>query len=171
MKNTIYLLAFIATFIFSSCNRNPINKIFDTAKKEDNVVAVTLPGWMIKKGVSMAMKNDTVVNDVNTLNTIAGAIKKVRVLVKSHSSEAFTADMNKQVDNLSSKNFDTYAFIKSDENKVTVYGKEDKDKLKDLFFYVNGDENMAILHLKTDISIADFQKLNLSFNKDKQKNN
>ena len=73
--------------------------------------------------------------------------------------------------NLSSKNFDTYAFIKSDENKVTVYGKEDKDKLKDLFFYVNGDENMAILHLKTDISIADFQKLNLSFNKDKQKNN
>lgn len=158
-----------SALVLSSCSRNPINKIFDDAKKEDNILALSLPGWMVQKGVKLAMKDEKVGSDVNEINTVAGAIKKVRVLVKSNNTVEFTSKMNKSVADLSSKNFETYAMIKSGDTNVTVYGKEKKNTLEDLFFYVNGDDNLAILHLKTKISIADFEKLNLSFKKKESK--
>ena len=160
-----FLTLFTSILLLSSCNRNPINKIFDDAKKHDQVFALTIPGWMVHKGMDFALRNDDVSNEIKNLNEVTGGIKKIRLLVNTDNSDAFTKEITAKVNDLSNKHFEPYVMVKSHEANVSMYTKESKDRLKDLFFYVNGQKESAILHVKTDIKISDFEKLSASFKK------
>lgn len=151
---TIGLMAVL--FLFSSCN-NSVNSLFSEAKKSDDYMAVTVPKWIIKAGTKNIFENHLGTND-NTKKLISG-IKKARVLVHNNKSEININKVHKIYDKLvNRKGFEEYLTVR-DEGKVTsITVKEKGDKIKDLLLMTEGDEELVLLHIKTDISINDFEK-------------
>lgn len=155
---------------FTACNRNPINSIFEDVKdNQDHVFAVTIPGWLIKKGVQIGLKNDALENDIAAINSVAGGIKKVRVLfAESMNNPSLRTHLDKSVHGLEKYDYSPYIYVRDEDARVSVWAKEKGDRLNDLFVYVNSDEETALVHVETDISMADFSKLSKSFTKSKK---
>lgn len=166
-------LLFIGLFLMLGMQvgaQKSVNTLFEDMKDDDRSFALKLPGWILNTGLKYALSGE----DNETLNLFKDKIKQVRVLVNEHP----TIDVKQLIANFTSKvakdNLELYASVRSDGNIVNVYVEENKDRIRNLFFLINGNENVVLLHLKTDILLTDFQKANFTFNnknkKDENKN-
>lgn len=163
-------LAVIILLLITSCNRSPINKIFEDVKDNENgVFAVTIPGWLVSKGIKLGLKNNVIEEDLTAINAISGGIKKVRVLfAESMENKSLKAHLDKSVSSLEKYDFSPYVYIKDKDARVSVWAKEKNNRLNDLFVYINSDEETALVHIETDISVDDFTRLSKSFSKSKK---
>jgi Domain of unknown function (DUF4252) len=158
MRNSVYLVALI--IFVSSCSRNPVNNIFDDAKKHDKSLVVSLPGWMIRGGIKQATKNEDIDEAIEDISKIEGALRGARVLVASDLPPTLLQNLNNQSRTLDQKGYSSYISVKNKGLNFNLYGFEKKDKLKDLFFYGSTKENEIILvRLETDISTKDFERI------------
>jgi hypothetical protein len=158
MRNFLYLVILI--IFISSCSRNPVNNIFDDAKKHDKSFAVSLPGWMIRGGIKQATKNEDIDEAIEDLSKIEGALKGARVLVASDLPPTLLQNLNNQSRILDQKGYSSYISVKNKGLNFNLYGFEKKDKLRDLFFYGSTKENEIIMvRLETDISTKDFERI------------
>jgi hypothetical protein len=158
MRNSLYLVALI--ILVSSCARNPINNIFDDAKKHDKSFAVSVPGWMIRGAIKQATKNEDLDEAIEDLSKIEGALRGARVLVASDLPPTLLQNLNTQSRVLDQKGYNAYISVKNKGLNFNLYGFEKKDKLKDLFFYGSTKENEIIMvRLETDISTKDFERI------------
>ena len=155
MKHWLFILLLLALM---SCSRNPVNQIFDEAKKHDKTFAVTVPGWMIKTAVKQAAKDQSLDDAIEEISAIEGAVKGARVLVSSELSADRLQKLNMQAGVLDKSGYFSYVSVKNKNLQFNLYGMEKKDKLTDLFFYGNSKEDGLILvKLETDISLKDFE--------------
>lgn len=169
MKNTITFLLLI--FLTSSCSRNPVNKLFDDMKKDDRVVAFTLPGWMINKAFGFALKGDEIPNDeLSKLQSVVGDLKKIRVCVNNKPSQITKNSLSKGIKDLDKDGYDVYAMVRNETNSYSFHVQEKKDVVKGLLFQINTTDNVALIYLDTEISKSTFEKINLNFNKDAKAN-
>lgn len=161
MKRTLLLFGLFLLLAIDANAQKSVNALFEGMKDDDKSFALRLPGWILNAGLKYALKGE----DNETLNLFKDKIKQVRVLINEHP----TIDVKKLIANFTSKldkdNLELYASVRSDGNLVHVYVEENKDKIRNLFFLINGNENVVLLHLKTDILLTDFQKANFTFNK------
>ena len=157
MRNIVFLIVWV---IFASCSRNPVNKIFDEAKKHDKAFVVTVHGWMIRTAVKQATKNEDLDEAIEDISNLSGALKGARVLVATDLPTDLMSSINQKSKSLDKRGYDAYIAVKNKDLNFNLYGFEKKDKLKDLFFIGNSKEDGIILvKLETDISTKDFERI------------
>jgi hypothetical protein len=152
------LLAFAIIVSLASCQRSTVDSLFSKYKKDDNVIAATLTGWLVERGLSMALKNDEEAK--NTLDKVVNNIKKVRVLVSMDNKS------DRPLKDISSKmregNYQMFAMVNHPEGKFNLWIKEKENKVRDIFLYINSDENIVLLQVKGDINMDVLEKVNLN---------
>jgi hypothetical protein len=165
------ILSCIILISLLSCSRNPVNKIFDEAKENDQVYAVQVPGWLIRSVLNRAINNETIDSTLVGLESAKSAIKGARVLVAPKVPVTAYNSLNAKAKSLTEKGFESYLSVKKKDVLVNLYGLEKSKKLKDIFFYINTGENgIAMFNLKTDISSSDFEKIVYKINQKSPKN-
>ncbi len=163
---TILLSAIFFLFLLQPITaQKSVNNLFEDMKDDEKSFALKLPGWIIDAGLKYALSDE----DNETLNLFKDKIKKMRVLVNENPTIDFKKAIAKFKNNFSNDHLELYASVKDKSNLVNVYVEESKDKINNLFFLINGDNTVVLLHLKTDIALADFEKANFTFNKKTKK--
>jgi hypothetical protein len=154
------LLFLCLLILISSCSRNPVNAIFDEAKKYDKTFAVSVPGWMIRTAVKEAVKNESLDEAIEDISAIPSALKGARVLVASALPPHILQNLMVKSAALNKRGYSEYIAVKNKDFKFNLYGFEKKDKLTDLFFYGNSrDDGLILIKLETDISTKDFENI------------
>lgn len=166
----ILISTFLLVFMLSSCSRNPVNKLFDDMKKDDRVVALTLPGWMINKAFGLALMSEDLPNDeINKLQNVAGDLKKIRVCVNNKPSQLRRDALTKGIKKLDNRGYEVYAMARNENNSYSFHVQENKEIIKGLLFQINSKDNVALIYMEAEISKSTFEKMNLNFNKNAKK--
>lgn len=170
MKNILFGLSILVMLTITSCaTTQPVNSMFNDLKQDDQSMALTLPGWLIRKGFKLATKGEGIKEeDLVKLDNISGGIKKLRVLVNPNSDRDVKSFSKKYMPKLERDGFETYAVIKNKDANVVIMAQEKRSNLKGLLFFFNTDSEVGIVHLKTDIPFEEFQEIDFSFNQFKK---
>ena len=154
------LIVIAFTMLMTSCHRNTVNRLFTEYKKDDNVIAATVPGWMVKKGLDLAFDDDE--ESMEIFNSVVQNVEKLRVLVSS--------DINPDrkhkniVQSMEKANYENYAMVSHPEANFNLWVKEKNNKVKDIFLYVTTEDNVVLLQIKGDLNMDELQKIQLDPN-------
>jgi hypothetical protein len=151
------LIVFILAMLMTSCHRNGVNRLFTEYKKDDNVIVVTVPGWMVEKGLNLAFEDDE--ESMIIFKSIVQNVQKLRVLV---SSDVNPDRKHKNITHSMDKaNYDNYAMFNHPEANFNLWVKEKNNKVKDIFLYVTTEDNVVLLQIKGDLNMDELQKIQL----------
>ena len=146
--------------LMTSCHRNTVNRLFTEYKKDDKVIAATVPGWMVEKGLNLAFKDDSI--SMETFNKVVHDIDKLRVLV---SSDVNPDRKHRNIStSMEKSNYENYAMVNYPEAKFNLWVKEKKNKVRDIFLYVTTEENVVLLQIKGDINMDELEKVQINPN-------
>jgi len=162
------IFLFILGITSASTGQKTVNKFIDKIKKHDSALAMTLPGWFIRSGINLATKGIEDQDEKEIIH-LGKKIKKLRFVVVDkphHISLEDSAEFLKKVKD--KEGFEEYTRVRDGGTRVYVLVKEDKSKIKYLTIYARGEENVALLNLKTDLTFDDLEKANFSW-KNKEK--
>ncbi|MEM9545292.1 MAG: DUF4252 domain-containing protein [Bacteroidota bacterium] len=163
------LLPFLAVLLFclSLNGQRSVNRFIDKMKEHKNAYALTLPGWLIRTGISIATKEELKFEE--GFQELVEGIKRFRVLFINDNVDIPNSKLRSVVSQIKEKDgYVDYASVKDDDNLVQVIVKEEGTKIKSLVVVANAEDGFTILNLKTDIEMEDLKNANLSFNKSKK---
>ena len=162
------IFLFILGLTLPASSQKTVNKFIDKIKKHDAALAMTLPGWFIRTGINLASKGIEDQDEKEIIH-LGKKIKKLRFVVvdKPHhiTPEESTEFLQKVVEK---EGFEEYTRVRDGKTRVYVLVKEKKNKIEYLTIYAMGDNNVALINLKTDLTFDDLENANFSW-KDKEK--
>jgi len=165
MKNLLILLSIV---LISSCSRSPVHSFINDYNQEDHTMSLTVPGWLVRTGTSLAFKNISEDDDEEGFREIAKSLGKVRVMVAKQGVIP-TSAVKQLVKDAQNHEYEDYATIRDGGKLVNVMAKQSDDTVKNLLVLVASDEDFVIAHIDANLSMEDLQKAQLSWNKDKNK--
>jgi len=170
MKKYLLLLVLPFFFVAQGSSQRAVNKLINQVKKHDKAVAFTIPGWIMRTGLRFALEEEEPTLEKGYRDLISG-IRQLRFVAVDDKVEIESEKLNKIINTLKTKDgFEDYARVRDKGNNVHVMVREKKDRIKNLFVLVHGEDQMVVLNFKTDISMEELKNADLSFNK-KGKNN
>lgn len=156
----------------SSTAQKAAHSFIDQVKKKKGSVAMTLPGWLIRTGFNIASHSDDEIHEMEGLRDIVSGIKQLRFAVLEGGGRVPSSEIEKLVK--LSKDVDgmeEYVRVKDDGQQVTVMVKENGDYITNLLILANGDEELAVVNVKTKISLTELEAASFSFNEERKANN
>ncbi len=167
MRSALIFL-FILSISTVSTGQKTVNKFIDKIKKHDAALAMTLPGWFIRTGINLATKGIQDQDEKEIIH-LGKKIKKLRFVVVDkphHISLDESSDFLEKVK--AKEGFEEYTRVRDGGTRVYVLVKEKKNKIEYLTIYARGEDNVALINLKTDLTFDDLEKANFSW-KNKEK--
>lgn len=159
----MYIVLMVLLFSFPSVGQRNINKLIDTIKKHDNAVAMTLPGWLMRKGFEFAQDDEMKIEQ--GYQDIADGIKKMRVVVVPDGFEYKSLNIDNALSKIKEKEgYEDYAKVRDNGTLVDVMVKEKKNTIKNVVVLFQDDETIALLNITTDITMEELKNAALSFN-------
>lgn len=164
MKNLLILLSIV---LISSCSRSPIHSFIDDYNQEDHTVSMTIPGWLVRTGTSVAFKDIGDEGDQAGLKGIAESLGKIRVMVAKQSVVP-TAAVKELIITARDHNYEEYVTIRDKGKIVNVMAKQNENTVKNLLVLVSSDEDFVIAHIDSNLSMEELQKAQISWNKERK---
>lgn len=136
----LFILLIAIAFLFSGCETNPgVSKAFAKYSHKEGVTSITVPGWLISIGASLG---DLEPEERDLLD----CIDKVKVLsienpdlnARINLHEEFYAEINKNND------YEELLTVNDKDEKVTIFGRMDKEVIKEMVVLVGGDDNVMV---------------------------
>jgi len=148
------------------------HSFIDQVKKKKGSVAMTLPGWLIRTGFNIATHTDDDIHELDGLKDIVDGIRQVRFAVLEGGGRVPNSEIEKLV-SLSKEidGMEEYVRVKDDGQHVTVMVKEKGDYVTNLLILANGDEELAVVNVKTKISLTELEAASFTFNEERRANN
>lgn len=162
MKKIAFI--FLISFTFYGCSKQVVSQFIDDVKENRSAYAFTIPGWLISQGSNLAMKGIEE-EDEKAIFLLGKKIKKLRIVADENSpvtSEEVTAVIAKME---VKENYVPYTIMRHKGSDVYVMVQEEKDVIKNLAILVHGDKSTVVLHMKTELSMADLSNSKFSWNK------
>lgn len=168
MRILILVIALMLSLTGLSAQKS-VKKLIDKIKKHPQSVTMTLPGWLISKAVNAASSTTDIKKDEDVWLQMAKDIKKIRFSVVDDSNNLFQVqELDEYIQKAKDKDgFEVYAKVKNDGNRVKILLKTKEEVIKNILIYAFSSDNVAAIHLKTDIALDDFRNAKFSFNKQK----
>ena len=145
-----------------------IKQLFKDIKKEGYSFAITAPAWLVKAGINAAADHNSLEKDKEIWLSLKDKIKGVRILINDKSNEKQQDIMKLFAQNATKENLELYASFTEGKDRVQLFVEEKKDKIKNLLFLINTDSENIIFHIKTDVSLSEFESKPFSFQKNKK---
>lgn len=169
MKSFFTLLLFAAMGLTSHVHaQRCIKQLFNDIKKEGYSFAITAPAWLVKAGINAAADHNSLEKDKGIWLSLKDKIKGVRFLINDKSNDKQQAIMKQFAQNAINENLELYASFTEGKDRVQLFVEEKKDKITNLLFLINGDNENIIFHIKTDVSLTEFESKSFSFQKNKK---
>lgn len=169
MKSFFTLLLFAAMGLTSHVHaQRCIKQLFNDIKKEGYSFAITAPAWLVKAGINAASDHNSLEKDKDIWLSLKDKIKGVRFLINDKSNDKQQAIMKQFAQNAINENLELYASFTEGKDRVQLFVEEKKDKITNLLFLINGDNENIIFHIKTDVSLTEFESKSFSFQKNKK---
>ena len=142
-----------------------VNKFIKKHKQNAHTFTMTIPGWLIRSGVNQADKYSTDQDD-KAIFAIAKHVEKIRFIVFDEEYKDISSEIREVIKRSKEKdNLETYTSVRDNDMYIQVLVEERKDKIKNIVFISNSDDETAIVTVKTDLPLSEFQKANFSFTK------
>lgn len=141
-----------------------VKKLFCEAKKEGYSFAITVPGWLARKGLNLVTKH-TMSEDKDKWMSLVDNIKGVRFLLNENCTAKQRDLLKSFAAHATQNDFQLYASFAEGKNKVQLFVEEKKEKIKNLLFLINGEQEAIIVQIKTDLSLSELEQQNFSFKK------
>lgn len=165
---TLLLTAAVMGFSSNVQSQSCIKKLFKEIKKEGYSFAITAPAWLVKAGINAAADHKSMDKDKEIWLSLKDKIKGVRFLINDQSNEKQQDIMRQFARNAVNENLELYASFTEGNDRVQLFVEEKKDKIKNILFLINGDQENIIFHIKTDVSLTEFESKSFSFQKNKK---
>ncbi|MBN1820513.1 MAG: DUF4252 domain-containing protein [Prolixibacteraceae bacterium] len=154
MKKISFLIL-IATLALVSCTDNSaVNTAFLKYGHRKGVVSITVPGFVVRFAAKFAdLEREE--------RQLLSSIDKVKVLTVEDNYLNEDIDLHAEFYNSINKDgrYEELLSMKSDDEKVTIYGKMvDEDVIKEMVVLVGGDDN-ALIYLKGHFSTQMINKV------------
>ena len=161
----VIAIAFLLAFNTGLSGQKTVNKFIDKIKKHESAVAMTLPGWFIRTGINLATWGIEDQDEREIVN-LGKKVKKLRFVVVDKPHHITKEDTKEFLRKVKEKEgFDEYTTVRDGSTYVYVLVKEKKNKIEYLTIFVRGEENVALINLKTDLTFDDLKRAKFSFNK------
>ena len=169
MQKIITLLVLVAALGLSShaFSQRSVKKLFCDAKKEGYSFAMTAPGWLVRKGINLVTQH-TLSEDKETWIALQDKIKGVRFMISEKSTPRQKDILRQFASNAPKENWQLYASFSEGKNKVQLLVEEKKNMIKNFLFLIMGEEESIIVQIKTELSLAELEQKNFSFQKNKK---
>jgi hypothetical protein len=149
-------------------SQRPINKLFNKLKKNDTYWGLSVPGFLINASLNLGIKH-TDEEDQKTLKILKNKIKKFRILFNDSPTIKDNEVLNEFSTNAAKHNLEPYVSVKNKGDIINVLIEQKKDRIKNIVVFVNSKKNdLVLLHLKTDISMEEFEKTKYAFKNQKE---
>jgi hypothetical protein len=170
MKQLTYTLFMLTLMSMPVFGQKSINKMIDEVKEDNHTYALSLPGWVINKTLGIATKHMDE-GDVEIFKSLKDKIKKVRIAFnESLPNEKFSKAYDTFKEKSIKDGLESYAYVKHEDSNVNIFIGEKENVVKNIFFVINADKSTVLLHLKTDLTLDEFNKAQFSFhNKTEEK--
>lgn len=139
MKRIVFF-SMVFLFLFSSCeHKNEMGEAFSKYRYKDGVTSVTIPGWVI----SLVSRWGDLEKEEREL---LRGIDKVRVLTIEDHDLNERSNFHREFYQSVSRNpgMDEYLAVRTDEEQVTIFVKEDEKTIDELLILIGGDENTIV---------------------------
>lgn len=159
MKFPIYIALLIGSFCLCSCGTpKSVAGFYQKHKRKKGVRNVKLPGWVIWAGTGIAhdIAKD---EDVKTALRFAKKIKKLRFMLAEEENAIPPEEIQSFVENIKAEDYEDLIFVKDGDTKVNMLIKDKNEKLKDMVFLVNTEEEFVFFSMKSNIKYEDVTNL------------
>jgi len=159
-----FFLAFSLMFILGNLSvsgQSSVKKIVKQLKNTENYEGISLPGWLIRMGLNLAVKVEG--DESNSeLFKWAGKIKHLRVATtklntKKYNTGAIINNFMKEVQE--NDGFEEYMSVRSEDQHLKIMVQEVDHSIKNLLIFSDENGEIAFIHLKTNFLIEDLQKI------------
>lgn len=164
-----YFFILFSIVLVTSCSRSPVHSFIDEYNQEDHTVSLTVPGWLVRKGTSVAFNDIGDEEDQAGLRDIANKLGKVRVMV-AREGVVPTKAVKSLILEARDHQYEEYVTMRDDGKIVNVMAKQDAEIVKNLLVLISSDEEFVIAHIDSNISMEDLQKAQISWNEEQKKN-
>lgn len=139
MKSIIYILI-ASAFIFTGCIDNSgVSKAFSKYSHNKGVTSITVPGWIISIGsefVDLSDEEKELLNCIDKVKILTVEDDDLNARINLH--KEFHAEINKD------KEYEELLSVRDKHESVTVFGKMNKDVIREMIVLVGGDDNVMI---------------------------
>ena len=168
MQRIITIVIIILVSSSFASGQKTVNKFIDKIKEHQSAVAMTLPGWFIRTGINLSAKGIED-RDEHEIVHLGKKIKKLRFVAVDKAHHITLEESQNFLNKVKEKEgFTEYTRVRNGDTRVYVLVKEEKDKIKYLTIYARGENNVALINLKTDLTLGELDNTNFSW-KDKEK--
>lgn len=150
------------------------HKFIDHAKQKDGAVAMTIPGWLIRTGIRIATgTDDSELDEMEGLRDIVKGIKQLRfVLVEDTNDEVPQSAVDKLIRlSIEVDGMEEYVRVRDKDTRVTVMVKQHKDRITNLLILSDDGDELAVVNVKTKISLTELEAAAFSFNQERKAHN
>jgi len=150
----------LCAFSFSTQAQKTVDKFISKYLKHENTTALSLPGWLFEGSVKFAakMEEDEEMMDYAKLSEY---VKNIRVFVMEEGNaipENAVKDLMKAM--TEKDGYDEYIRIRSKGTNVNLFAVEKKEKIKQLVFFIDDEDDFIMLRLKLDLPLNLFEDFN-----------
>lgn len=137
-----------------------VHKFIDEIKERNDVQVISLPGWIVRRGLSWVTEADKA-----GYQDISKGIKSMRIAFTTDRTDTPQIDCSHLLETAKQKDgMEEYVNVKDKGSNVVVLVREINDVVKNITIVTQSDEGLAIVTLKTKIAFEQFKNANFSFN-------
>lgn len=162
---TLTTLIIASVFCSSIYAQKPVDRFISKYLKEDNTLAVTIPGFFFNKTLKFASKMEDG-EDLKEYAKLAKHVKSIRVFVMQENNQIPRKEIAKLRIDMRDSGFEEYITVRSKETNMDMYAIENDEAIKQLVFFINDHDDTILLRLKMDMPYSAFKELNYRLAKD-----
>lgn len=152
------IIALFLLPLFANAQTVSINEFYRKYKHADEEkVAVSLPGWLVKLGLGIAK---TQVEDQEDKDVISALKKvgKIRVLTFENANPIQDKDLDRLMRGVRRERFEDLIMVREEATKVNIMMREKREKVRNLLILVNEEDTFTMLSLKTKIKYDEIEE-------------
>lgn len=146
------LLGLLMIPLTSNAQSRGPNKFYNKYKNKTNSLNVTLPGWLIDLGATVAVWSTDDPAEKEAIRLMK-KVQRMKLLVVENGSQIKNNHITKLFDRLKKDQYEDLVQVRDKSARVNILIREEDDLIRNMFFLVREDDEAVMLSLKTKITM------------------
>ncbi len=160
MRPFILIFSILMLPLAMNSQSRSINRFYNTYKHHEDVRNVSIPGWLIRLGATIA-KSHVDEPEAKAALKLAKKVKKLKLLVMENVNPVDKKDLDRlYAEATSREGFEDMVFVKEGNTRVNMLIRTKKDDIiRNLLILVSEENEFVMVSLKTKLKMEDLNEL------------